>query len=344
MKRMKSFLILVAALVMVSCQQENREPVEGDMVEFSVTAGIPGAIGTYSANLQNATEAFSHLGGAMNVDPDKFDLRYIIEVWTKENTPRLAYRDIQTVDKDFLTTPVSFSMRIQSLSYYFVLWADFVEQGSTADLHYTTDNDLQQIRYADDIVDAGDLAADDLDAYCAVEVVDFVTEGMNKNITLHRPFGKLRLIATDKVDSDSFIDIHPAVATIDFKDVQFANTYNALTEKAGITGETRSAGKFDFTVIQEDALVSNSTYEGAYLLGFDYFFVMDQAPSYSMDVTVYGDADKTVKLNTISLSSIPVSTNKLTTVVGNFYSSEGTVTIIVDDNFDSPENLSDPEN
>lgn len=334
MKKIIRLSVLAAMLVTVSCQQESRNPSDGGMVEFSVTAGIPGAIGTYSPTTFDSSEAFSHLGGAMNVDPEKFDLRYIIEIWTKEETPRLAYRDVQSVDKDFLNTPVNFSMRIQSLSYYLVLWADFVEQGSTADLHYTTDNDLQQIRYAADIVDAGDLAADDLDAYCAVETVDFVTEGMNKSITLHRPFGKLRLIATDKIDSDGFVNIKPTVATIDFKDVQFANTYNALTEKAGVTGETRSAGKFDFQVIREDAFVSDSTYEGAYLLGFDYFFVMDQTPSYSIDVTVYGDESKSVELNKISLSSIPVSTNQLTTVIGNFYSSEGTVSIIVDDRFD----------
>lgn len=331
--------VLAAMLVTVSCQQESRNLSDGGMVEFSVTAGIPGAIGTYSPTTFDASEAFSHLGGAMNVDPEKFDLRYIIEIWTKEETPRLAYRDVLSVDKDFLTTPVNFSMRIQSLPYYLVLWADFVEQGSTADLHYTTDNDLQQIRYSSDIVDAGDLASDDMDAYCAVETVDFVTEGMNKSITLHRPFGKLRLIATDRIDSDSFVDIRPAVATIDFKNVQFANTYNALTEKAGVTGETRSAGKFDFKVISEDALVDGSTYEGAYLLGFDYFFVMDQTPSYSMDVTVYGDDAKTSVLGTMNLSSIPVSVNQLTTVIGNFYSSEGTVSIIVDDKFDEEKQL-----
>ena len=61
------------------------------------------------------------------------------------------------------------------------------------------------------------MASDEMDAYCAVEQVDFITEGMTKSITLKRPFGKIRLIATDNVDSDGFVDIHPVVATIDFK-------------------------------------------------------------------------------------------------------------------------------
>lgn len=340
MNRKNLWMAAAALLVFAgSCQQQTDGPSAGETVELSVTAGIPGAIGSYSASRTAAREAFSHLGGAVNVDPAAFDLRYIMEVWTKEETPRLAYRAVETVDKDFLTTPVTFKMRLQSLSYYFVFWADFVEQGSAADLHYTTGVNLQNIRYVDDITSVGDLAADDLDAYCAVEVVDLAEDGWSKNVTLQRPFGKLRLIATDKLDSGDYLDVHPAVATIDFKNVQFADTYNVLTDKATVSGETRTSGKFDFRVIPEDAMVDDQVYAGSYLLGFDYFFVADQTPAYALDVTVYADAEKTVELSRKSLSGIPVSVNKLTTVIGNFYSSEGTVSVIVDNSFDKNEQI-----
>lgn len=347
MKLTRSLLILAAALAAVSCQQKAETPSEGEFVDISLTAGIPGAIGTYADGDASSADAFSHQGGALNVDHEQLDLRYIIEVWTNEQTPRLAFRDVQTIDKDFDKTPVTFKMRLQSLSYYFVLWADFVTEDTSEDLHYSTDANLQNITYSEDIAGPGDMASDEMDAYCAVEQVDFITEGMTKSITLQRPFGKIRLIATDNVDSDGFVDIHPVVATIDFKDSQFPDTYNALTQKATVSNDgTKASGTnvFDFNVVPEDAVVSGATYTGSYLLGFNYFLANDETPSHEMDVTVYGDAGKTVKLNTVSLSSIPVSTNKLTTVVGNFYSSEGTITIIVDDNFDSPENLSDPEN
>lgn len=344
MNCIKSLLVLASSISLVSCQQEYSNSAEGDFVNVSLSAGIPGTISTYSPSTDSQPGAFSHQGGALNVDNEKLDLRYILEVWTKEDTPRLAYRDIQIVDREFHLTPVTFNMRLQSLSYYFVFWADFVEEDSVDDLHYITDGNLQNIQYADHVSDVGDLALDEMDAYCAVEEVDFLTEGMTKNIVLQRPFGKLRLISTDNVDSGEFIDIHPVVATIDFKGAQFADSYNALTGKAAVSDDANIFAKSDFGVVQEDAVVTEDVYTGAYLLGFHYFLVTDQAPAYEIDVTVYGDEAKTDVLNQISLSSVPVSANSLTTVIGNFYSNEGSVTVIVDDDFDDPENLHDPEN
>lgn len=86
-------------------------------------------------------------------------------------------------------------------------------------------------------------------------------------------------------------------------------------------------------------MVNNASYD-AYLLGFDYLFVTDQAPSYALDVTVYGDEAKTFPLATKNLSGIPISANKLTTVIGVFYSSHGSVNIIVNDEFDNKETAS----
>lgn len=194
MKHITSLLILGSALAMAACQHETGGISGEDSVEVSITAGIPGAAATYAAVAQrSAGEAFSHQGGAMNVDQEEFDLRYIVEVWTTEETPRLAFRDVKTVDKDFMTTPVTFSMRLQAISYQFVFWADFVAQGSTEDLHYTTSQNLQNISYAADITEAGDLASDELDAYCAVETVDLLTEGMKKSVTLIVRSGKCDL-------------------------------------------------------------------------------------------------------------------------------------------------------
>ena len=168
MKLTRSLLILAAALAAVSCQQKAETPSEGEFVDISLTAGIPGAIGTYADGDASSADAFSHQGGALNVDHEQLDLRYIIEVWTNEQTPRLAFRDVQTIDKDFDKTPVTFKMRLQSLSYYFVLWADFVTEDTSEDLHYSTDANLQNITYSEDIAGPGDMASDEMDAYCAV--------------------------------------------------------------------------------------------------------------------------------------------------------------------------------
>lgn len=334
MKNLSTFLTIMAvALTTVSCRSEMET---GNNSEISITVAIPNPIDTYT-KAPLASDAFSHLGGAMIVDPSAFDLRYIVEVWSNEETPKLQYRDTQCVDDNFTTTSVLFKIPAQSLPCHLVFWADFVKQGHSEDLHYITDDNLQNICYADDITSVGNLATDDMDAYYAVVPIESISNDQEHNVVLKRPFGKIRLLATDKVDGGEIEGLKPVIASIDFKDEPFANTYNALTGKATADRSKNFTNRFDFNIIQEDALVNDVAYEDVYLLGYDYFFVTDQNPSYALDVTVYGDKAKTFPLATKKLSGIPVVENKLTTVIGNFYSSHGNIKIIVDDKFDNQE-------
>ena len=75
MKLTRSLLILTAALAAVSCQQKAETPSEGEFVDISLTAGIPGAIGTYADGDASSSDAFSHQGGALNVDHEQLDLQ-----------------------------------------------------------------------------------------------------------------------------------------------------------------------------------------------------------------------------------------------------------------------------
>ena len=54
-----------------------------------------------------------------------------------------------------------------------------------------------------------------------------------------------------------------------------------------------------------------------------------------MDVTVTSDEGNIIGQR--SLSSIPVQENKLTTVIGNFYTNEGSIDVVVEDSFEEPE-------
>ena len=68
--------LMTTTLLLSSCQREDMGATESGEVNFTVTAGIPAGITTY------AEDAFSHQGGAINVDPTQYDLRYILEVYT----------------------------------------------------------------------------------------------------------------------------------------------------------------------------------------------------------------------------------------------------------------------
>lgn len=327
-------MLLPFAALLFSCQKD--ETGTGSLtgeVDFSITAGIPGAITTYAEPLK----AFSHQGGALNVEQDKYDLRYILEVYTKDASPVRVYRKAVIVPDNFSTTEVTFSMRLVAKKYDFVFWADFVSEGSTEDtegLYYDTDP-LTQIEYKDGEVTFSTLATEAIDAYFHVEEVDLSRNQNISGIKLHRPFGKIRLLATDHLTDEVQQSEYPAKAAVDFKGVTVPASFDALH---GLTlDKVLAAEAMEFSGINENALVNNVRYDDSYLIGYYYIFAADGSTSYAMDVTTYDQNG--IQMGVRNLSQIPVQKNKLTTVIGNFYTNEGTVGIIVEDPFDGDDNI-----
>lgn len=327
MYKSTSAILAMFVLAMTSCQtKEQVSPVRTGEVEFTVTAGIAGDITTYAP-----VEAFSHQGGAVNVDPSEYDLRYILEVYTKDAEPVRVYRKAVIVPDNFTTTDVTISTRLVAKKYDFVFWADFVKEGSTDDLYYNTDP-LTTISYTDG-VGIETLAMDEVDAYCHVEEVDLSRNQNIQGITLLRPFGKIRLIATDKLTDGVDQAEYPAEANVDFGNVEVPASFNALTGLA--LDKNISLGAHTGKTVNEDALVAGKDYPDAWMLGYYYIFASDGNTSYAMDVTCYDQNGNEIGVR--NLSQIPVQKNKLTTVIGNFYTSEGTMEIIVEDPFEEPE-------
>lgn len=321
-----SFLPLMAmALLLGSCQRDDSDAIVSEEVDFSISAGIPTGITTY------AEDAFSHQGGATNVDPTQYDLRYILEVYTLDETPVRVYRKTAIVTDDF-SSDVTFSSRLVAKKYKFVFWADFVEEGSTEGLHYETDP-LTQISYKES-VSLEHLATDMVDAYYHVEDVDLSQSQNIEGILLHRPFGKIRLIATDMLTDGASQSEYPASVKIDFKQVGVPAAFDALNEKP--LDSTLQIGDITSSAISEDAIVNGNTYSGSFLLGYHYFFATDASTAYEIDVTAYDQNGN--EICTRSLSPIPVQKNKLTTVIGNFYTNEGTLKVVVEAPFEEPEN------
>ena len=133
-KILLSFLALGGLLFASSCQMD--EPDAGTLtgeVDFSITAGIPSGITTYSPTDE---DAFSHLGGINNVTGDDYVLRFILEVYDGN---AVAYEETQYLD-DFSKPQVTFNPRLLAKEYDFVFWADFVKKGDSeenrGDLYY----------------------------------------------------------------------------------------------------------------------------------------------------------------------------------------------------------------
>lgn len=314
-------LTLGGLLFAASCQMD--EPDAGTLtgeVDFSITAGIPGGISTYA----DPAGSGSHNGGAVLLDPDEYTLRYTLEVYDRNG--KLAYDETKNAPKGTFDG-VTFDVRLLAKVYDFVFWADFVKEDGTA--FYNVD-DLKNITYASTVVSAQELADDAADAYYKKEEVNLTQSSKSLDVTLQRPFGKIRLIATDALNDNNKQDEVPETITIDFGNAAIPTAFNAFEGKV-IEGKTANAGTVTFTAQTETTTVNGDEKENVYLLGFHYFFESSAIPSYAMDVTVTSNEDNVIGQR--SLSSIPVQENKLTTVIGNFYTNEGSIDVIVEDKF-----------
>ena len=340
---MKKILLPILALggllFASSCQIE--EPDAGTLtgeVDFTITAGIPGGITTYSPT---DGEAFSHLGGINNVTGD-YVLRFILEVYDGD---AVAYEEIKYLD-DFSNPNVTFNPRLLAKEYDFVFWADFVEkpsaEGSTpTDLYYSTAN-LSSIEYTQAVKETPTVLTTDLvDAYTAHQQIDLSESSKNVNVTLTRPFGKIRLLATDNPQNIENQNSNiPVSATIAFTDATVPTTFNA--RKGEASEPDLSVTGYTFTAVKEPSPVvtghSDLAQEGnfAYLLGQTYFFESPVSTAYKMTVTVN---NATEQIGYRELTNIPVSANKLTTVIGNFYTNEGNLEVIVEDKFGNDEEV-----
>ena len=338
---MKKILLPILALggllFASSCQMD--EPDAGTLtgeVDFSITAGIPAGITTYSPD---DGKAFSHLGGINNVTGD-YVLRFILEVYDGD---AVAYEETQYLE-DFSNPNVTFNPRLLAKKYDFVFWADFVAkpsaEGSTpTDLYYSTAN-LSSIEYTQTVKDNPTVLTTDLaDAYTANKVIDLSESSQNVNVTLTRPFGKIRLLATDAPQNIENQNSNiPVSATIAFTDATVPATFNARTGEA--SEPTLSVTGYTFTAVKEPSPVVTGHNDlaqedkFAYLLGQTYFFESPVSTAYKMTVTVN---NATEQIGYRELTNIPVSANKLTTVIGNFYTNEGNIDVIVEDDFGSGE-------
>ena len=316
-KILLSFLALGGLLFASSCQMD--EPDAGTLtgeVDFTITAGIPGSINTYASND----------GGSTNVDERNYDQRFILEVYDGENYTNLAYREVKIVEVGEKT---SFDVRLLAKKYTFALWADFVKNGSEGDNIYNTSNGLREVTIKENRCAGSEVA----DAYCYSEEVDLTEGSLSKTFNLKRPFGKIRLISTDKPANDvnNGNEYTPESVNVNYgTDVMVPTGYNVLTGEA--SGKNAAAGSYKFTPYSETVSVGGENKGTLYILGIDYIIASKSATSVSFDVKVDDNGTR-------SVTNIPVSANKLTTVIGNFYSNEGNIEVIVDDEFNDLEDV-----
>jgi formylglycine-generating enzyme required for sulfatase activity len=345
----KVFYATLAALSLAfaACNDQaegNQNPVDPDgKVSFTLNVGIPKAITTYASNN----------GGATNVDADDYDLRYIVEVWSKDASPVLIARRSQTVAKDFKTTEAVFNLHLPPANYDFVFWADFVDEGATKDKFYktsaSTGSDEEDVEASAAAVGTGltaieilptgtdypNVCNDARDAFYATKTFDLTSASVTEKITLKRPFGKFRLVSKSLLDTFDF-DIDDYTAKLEYvrSTTSLPAGFNAKTGAVDVSKTLPpAAAGYTNAIVKEDVVAGGTTYKNAAVVLYDYVF----APSgqvVDFDATVYQNTS--TQVSKLQLASIPISENKLTTILVDniFGGSAANFTIIVDDPFD----------
>lgn len=313
MKRILFFAALI--LGVVSCQKDANVLDASANGEASVTLNV-----SLSEVATRAAGADSAKGGLANVDLTKYDIRYILEVYDKDGN-LAKERMVNCSDED--TT--SFTLRlIPGRTYSFVVWADFVLNGTQDDLHYDTSNGLKNIAVIDAQWDAID---ESRDAYTDVQTIEKFNSSSKVEMKLTRPFAKLRVVTNDIKE---LCGVLPTEVTVQYYNTKIYNAFNALTKVA--SGEQTNK-ELTVTLSADTYTNENPAVNGVQTLFADYLLgAEDDRVMFTFDAEFDGVTEDfpQVAFNT----NIPVKRNHLTTIYGPILTDSNNVTVTIDESFE----------
>ena len=322
---MKARFLALAALVLglASCQTEPEglNVNVGGEVDTFVTVTIP-ETETRAGDTNSALSVFDN--GIL--EDANTTMRYILEIYYGDI---MAERQVEFSDEQ---KTIAFPVRlVPNRDYNFVVWADVVtknadEEFSDRDNHYNTKSQtnadgvaygLNNISLNETWV-AMDESRDAFTGYhnTAEEGTKY-TGNLGINITLIRPFAKLRIITTDVEDLNK-LQIYPHHAT-----VIYTTKHRASFDATDGTYADASLEKtHTYNIVAYGDNVENQQQ----VLFTDYFFADNDVVKFEMDVFEQNNAS--IKNNTFN-TDIPVKRNHLTTIAGDILTEGNNVSVIV---------------
>lgn len=332
---------------MLSCQNEQpNTTVVDENVDIVLTVKAPQMNDTRSGE----SNIDSGLGAIDNFDNntelwDDYDLRYILEIYevkTEENATTTSdepiyERQVLTTDR-YVDNSVNFKMQlVPNRTYKFVIWADFVTQGSTEDLHYDT-TDLHAISRKQSVAHIA--MEETLDAY-HISATEKIRNSTNISLTLKRPFAKLRVVAIDHNEIVGYSTPTDVVVKFDTEHNPIYKTFNAINNEISNPCTTH---EYEYSV--NPALYkeySATTDKGENITGLvlfsDYILAQrdgQQPVSFSMDI--YDENDEPIRSLDFE-TQIPICRNHLTTIVGYCLTKKETIIVNINDTLLSDDEL-----
>jgi hypothetical protein len=259
---------------------------------------------------------------------DAYDVRYLVNVYDKDESARQALHSFIFSKDDVSELDNSVTFRIRVGEYRFVVWTDYVEQGSTSDMFYATDK-FEYISFASEEYFGNE---DRRDAFTGTETAVVSDENLEATVSMSRPMAKFRFVTNDL--QDFIVRAVQAKGTSELDDYEIVFKYNGFVPTAynlHAGGTTDSGAGYTFS--SKISQISDTEAE----LGFDYVFVNEHETVVSVYIEVYDSEGK--HLSTSVPVDVPLMRSKLTTVVGNFLTSDASGGVFVSPGYDGEHNI-----
>ena len=320
----KLFALLALVLGVVSCQTEPEgfDVVVGGEQEVMLNVSLP------EATRANSAEGFdfNNLNG--------HSIRYILEIEYKG----YVVREVQVSKSTTATFPVRLA---PDRDYQFTVWADLVTATSVdkaewyeTDLYYNTKDGLSNITFKTNTNTNTNTWTPNTEARDAwTDTKSFRFGEDNLEMTLTRPFAKVRVVATDIAEIRKF-GIEPTSAEVEYTTSMFT-AFNAVDGEVAGSAEAKTIS-FNYENVDS---YENEGSEQLTLLA-DYIFVpAENIIKFTLDVN--GSDDQLIKSNTFN-TQIPVERNKVTSIVGNVLTQGDDIKVSVDNAFENKDEINEP--
>ena len=358
---MKARFFALAALVLglASCQQEfdGAATQVGGEVDFQLKVDAKELAtraddGDSQYGYDSAYGAIDYLcdeADLLRVDWTDVDLRYSLEVYDANglNAAPVKDRMVQIVDK---YEPVTFDLRlVPNRDYQFVVFADFVPQGASDEantdiqkdlgLHHVINGTLQNITIKEDAIND-----ECTDAYFATKPIR-ISNSAAQSIILKRPYGKVRVIATDLHELN--LNVEPKTVKVTYEAAHRAK-FNAVNgaidaeyETVVYENEYNDIKKTDmsrhiytgFDTNEYKVENANGEVRNTHMTLFtDYILANPDQESIHFTMEVIDADGQTIKTTNFN-TDIPVQRNHLTTIIGNVLTTATEINVTIDDNF-----------
>lgn len=312
MKTIKYMLVAVMTLLMIgSCNSIHEfpddNPIDPTLVNVDMTLTITGV----------DFEPFDQTKADERLSKEDYDIRYIIEVYPENGTKGIESR----IQRAIITKAVGQSeelkvkFELNARKYTFLLWVDYVEKGTTKDLHYDTES-LLAVKIKHPYTGSHDIK----DAFAGMKSIDLSPYReqwgivISERVELKRPLAKMEVVTTDiqkYIDSKRGLSTAmsmPAKVTFTYLP-SIGEQYNVLTQKP-----ERYSDSETFT-----AALSNFS-DAECTIAFDYLFVNGVSTNVAVRFDIYDQHDNL--LNSVKNLLIPIRRNAHTIIRGEFLTKE----------------------